>query len=770
MNTRLWSGSIETPFGYTCHMADNTLPTRLRRATHARGWNIDFRRPVTEERQLSGIGSGGGEFDVGDYTPDGEALTPDNFEAAFRAALAAATALCDAPENATGNRGGATVLVPSGAWPMNEGVNIPGASPKYSPSIVGMGAPGSVVFFFNRNANFPGISLGTNENGTVAGQPHCIGVTLENLVIHFTGGSSVKGGIRARATIRCNLKGVEVRGAGQDDSGIWYDRVGFDFRNNNIGEVNNSGQNHQHLYIERCVVNYSFIGFWAGEGLWSCTAIDLSLNGCVHGLVGEGAVIGWFGGNVQGGDHQGSPVASGMTYTTGLPSGTGAAVTAVSNGLSTVTGLSGMEGFVYCPEAYSMKNSWLVLGTNIYRIESVLSATSCRVWRSNGGGSASGLAWEVRGCPGGNEITMAGNIYHETTDGQFYAMLGRDFTASSYWRLDGIETKVQRAVVSSMGATGQIAVVNCRPSGIKIAELDQTYGFYTDVSIGVLDSDDFSRNAIIARQPQSLILSSVWDGRPRGARYNSALQERGAIVFDARKENSFIKTGNNITNWYDLTDTIGLARTNPTQAPQYVAVDAGFNGPAVQLTGSATLANVAGLSANIGSFFPAGYHSLTLLVIARLPTASKVSGTRRVSVDGTNTQVYLGYDDTGGHSSDPLYGYFYMNGVGTPIHDLAPSETGPHWAYVTSMMSGTASLGAGSDVDGYTGAMTQWGAYRLGLTFPSTVTLALFPSVSGTPNGDLVVAHVAVLPHGLTIGERDAFLDLARNEFNIVKV
>lgn len=750
-------------------MSDQSISAQLRRATHARGWNVDYRVPVTEERQLSGIGSGGGELDVGDFTQDGSALTYLNFEAAFRAALAAATALCDAPENFTGNRGGATVTIPSGVWYMSEGINIPGASPKYSPSIVGLGAPGSVVLIFNRDANFPGISLGTNENGTIAGQPHCIGVTLENLVIHFTGGSSRKGGIRARGTIRCNLKGLEIRGAGQDTSGVWYERAALDFRNNNLDEASN-GQNHQHLYIERCVVNYAFIGFWAGQGLWSGTAVDLSLNGCVHGLIGEGAVLGWFGGNAQGGDHQGSPVGTGMTHTAGLPSGTGAAMSAVSNGLSTVTGLANMEGFVWCPESYTMKNSWLVLGNDIFRIESVLSATSCRVWRSNGGGASSGLSWQVRGCPGGNELTLAGNTYHETTDGQFYFVAGTDFTTSSYVRIDGISTKVARSIVSSAGLNGQIALYNCRGAGAKAAELDQTYSFMTDKNINEIDTDDFSRSGILCREPKLLTLTGAWDARPRRMRYNEALQERGAIVFDARKENSFIKTGNNITSWFDLTDSVGLARTNPAQAPQYIAVDAGFNGPAVQLVGSATLGNVAGLVGNIGNFFPAGYHSVSLMVIARLPVAAKVTGTRRVSVDGTNTQVYLGYDDTFGHGAAPLYGYLYLNGVGTPVGQLAPSETGPHWAYVTGMLSGTSSMGGGSDVEEFVVGGTQWGAYRLGLTFPSTVNLALFPSVSGTPNGDLIVAHVAVFPHGLTTGEAEQYLDLARNEFNIVKV
>jgi hypothetical protein len=716
-----------------------------------------------------------GGFYVGDFTPGGEPVTDLNFEAAFRAALAAAAAACGIPENGGDQRGGACVYVPPGTWPMANGIFINADFPRYAPSIIGMGSAGSVALEFSREADFPGISIGYYANGerhnTLTNS-----VVLQNLRIQFPGGANPRGGIRARSTWRLTMRDVIVRGVAQNAYSLtdtpWHEAVGFDFRDNNVGEVlaPDFDKNHQHLYLERCNAMYCTIGIWFGTAVWSVTAIDCDPNGCVYPVLYEAAVVGWFGGNVQGGLSSSSRHRSGAMYTTGLPSGSGASITAVADGKSTVTGLAAMLGYRGSPSAVTYKDSWIVLNQHIYIIADVLGPTSCTVYRDVGyahddGAARTDLTYEVRGCSGGNNVILTGGIYQEGSS-RYYLHLGADLYTNSQWVIESVQTKVTDAVVCATGCSGTINVRSVREQGsLKHAVLNQVCSFVTDQgTIDKIDTDDYSRSGIIARAPALFagMQSHVWDARPRSMRYNSALLERGAIVFDARKTNTIVRTGTDITSWTDLAGLSTLTRITPENAPQFIAMDAGMGAPAVQLLGAPN----AGLSCDIGSRFPAGSCMPTLMVVARISEAVQSVGTRRIVLDAPgHLQAYIGFDDSSHSSSRDLYAYYWTDVTAGTAPDLVESDTNAHWLF-TGIVSGRESLGAGSDALAYRAIASHHGAFRVGPTFPLSLVLSLFTAYGYSP-GDIIVSHVAVLPRGITDAEREHYRDLAINEFNI---
>jgi hypothetical protein len=657
---------------------------------------------------------------------------------------------------------------------MANGIFINAVFPRYAPSIIGMGSAGSVALEFSRDADFPGISIGYYANGdrhnTLTNS-----VVLQNLRIQFPGGASPRGGIRARSTWHCTLRDVIVRGVSQNAYSItdtpWHEAVGFDFRDNNVGEVlaPDFDRNHQHLYIERCNAMYCTIGIWFGTAVWSVTAIDCDPNGCTYPVLYESAVVGWFGGNVQGGLSSGSRHRSGAMYTTGLPSGSGASITAVVGGKSTVTGLAAMLGYRGAPSHVTYKDSWIVLNQHIYIIAEVLSATSCTVYRDVGythddGAARTGLAYQVRGCSGGNSVILTGGIYQEGSS-RYYLHVGADLATNSAWVIDSVQTKITDAVVCATGCSGTITVRCTRELGaLKHAVLNQVRSFVTDSTIDRIDTDDYSRSGVIARAPALFanVQSYAWDARPRGIRYNSALLERGAIVFDARKTSTIVRTGTDVTSWTDLAGLSTLTRVTPANAPQFIAMDVGMGAPAVQLLGNPN----AGLSGDLGARFPAGPCMPTLMVVARISEAVQTVGTRRIVLDAPgHLQAYIGFDDSSHSNSRDLYAYYWTDVAGGLAPDLVDSDTNAHWLF-TGIVSGQESIGAGSDVVPYKAIANQHGAFRVGPTFPMSLVLTLFTAYGFTP-GDIIVSHVAVFPRGITDAEREHYRDLAINEFNI---
>lgn len=696
---------------------------------------------------------------VEDYTVGGAPLDASNFEAALNAAIAAATAASGAPEGSN-VRGSVPVFVPTGNWLMLQGIvihNTAGGA-RRAPSLIGRGAPGSTILRFHPSATFPGIMLGCNADGTVEGQ-YCIDASIDNIHIYMSGGVAVRGGIRARNTVQCRIRNVLIRGAGTDP-GPWHQRVGLDFRDHNEGEVSPSPlQNHQHLYLDNVAVYYSLIGLWLGNAVWSCTAVNLNLNGCEHSAVFESAVVGWFGGNVQGGIGEGARYSSGMMYTTGLPSGAAADVTASSGGTSTVTNVTGLQGSEGDGASATHRGCFITIGDNIYRIDEVISPTACTILRASGGALV-GQAWQVRGGAGGNQIQITGGVYTETTSGRALLRTGRDFTSASSYLIQSVVSKTAQVCADISACSGNVTVRNVLFPGILAARLRQCERFDTDAAITQVDTDDVSLGGITARR---------WDNRPRSLRYNNMFLERGGGCFDARRTSSVPRSASDVLGWQDITGDVTLGLVNAGLEPIWVASDAGLGAPAIQCSSSVGANLTHGLTGNIGSLMPQSGKRFfpTLFVVARIPSAASAAlGQRRVSLTATNFSTYIGFDDAGHSTSRDFYAFQYWLASQALMPDLVDADTLAHWVFSANQLSERRQAGAGSDRTEWTVGQTNWGHHPRGILPGSAVTLNIMPE-DAAANGTLLISHVGWIPRGITEGEREQFLQAALNEFNI---
>lgn len=706
----------------------------------------------------------------------------------FDKALAGAYVAASAPDN--GQDGTPCLLVPGGKYSMgNTPMVFPGNLPNYTPGMVGLGGPGNVILEWTNTVGGPWITTGSETPGAGGANATQFQV-FQNLELRCEGGASAYGGIKSRFGFMQRFTDVLVRGLTAQDQ-PWDAGTAFDFRNSS-----EPSSNHQHLRLERCYSFFSQIGFWFGDAVWSCTASDVHANGSTvaGSLFESGAVVTWTGGNTQCGPsavntnhwNAGTRQAvhcSGATYTTGLPSGVGASMGVASGQFTTLTNLGGLTGYLYS-QSSSNKGMWIECRktvspftgndriSGLYRIHQVLSATSCVIRKaSDHAANVGGITWQVRGGGGGYNTTLNG-IYHE---GGAYALasFGPDIVSSSRFRFLGCEANNTDVVIEASGVTGEPFIQGTPSPGGTSGLLRRCSNFATDSRITSVDMDSYSRagvRAVAVSTGSENRPARLWDAGPRSGRYNSALVERGFVFgLDARKSSSFAKTGASITTWTDFIGNKVGARINAGVAPQYVAADTGFLGPAVQLTGGASAAAVGGFTFDVTSLLTSGRDiEPTLIVVGRLPNTTLSTGDHTVRLtQSTNYSLETHWND----NVRPGFSYSVVYSIPTSALTggaLLPVDTLPHVMISAAHCSGRGAAGGGSDATAWATAASAGGYAPISFVGGLTANVTLGEWVGGTI-ADLIVEHVALAPFGITDEERGYFIDLARNEFNITE-
>lgn len=726
---------------------------------------------------------------VAEYVPGGGALTNANFDAALRAAITAAYALCGAPDN--GTQGGCNVHIPRGLWSVNSTLSFPGSLPYYTPGLIGEGEPGSVILQFPQNV-YPWIDIGT-INPSEPNQLLCYAVqqTIKNIELRPVGGAANRGGIRVNLSIYSTFEDVRVRGLMGVTGSYpkWNECIAFDF------QQPPASSNIQHMRLLRCHADLCLIGYRFGETIWACTATDVHANGCLvaPAMYESGAVVSWIGGNTQCGPAgiagtqwwEGTPQAvhcSGALYTTGLPSGTGATLSAPTSGLCTLTGLTGLSGYLFA-HSITHKGCWIELinpsppspdlVSGLYRIEEVLSATSCTIRKGNGAGR-SGLSYQVRGGGGAVNLFLSG-IYHE---GGAYALasFGPDWIGASRLNLQSTEANNCALVLEQTNSQGYSIIRNTFAPGGLYAKLRHCNYSDIDGDISLVDADTTSLACLVARKNKE-----VWDARPRQSRYNRALIERGAIfAVDARRTSSFVMSAPNITSWTDFIGAVVGTRLNAGVAPQFVASDAALGSPAVRLVGGASAAAVGGFQWNMTGRFRTPKAGCTVIVVGRLPDTTVGTTHRMIGLRNTGAgdfHLMVQWNDGVYFPAGGNYASIYSAEIGgsSTATTSGDNNTLAQAQLATSIMGkpvggGVTSCGAGaSDTADYAhnGNFGGYGVHEI-LFAPNAPFLFAPWYIAGTI-GDLYVSHIAIFDRGVTSQESQQLIDLIRNEFNVSK-
>lgn len=732
---------------------------------------------------VSGLG-----IDVRDFG----SVLGSNFRDTLDRAIRCAYAESGAPEN--GNSGVTRVVLPGGPkYSMGDKTLVfPGSGPKYTPGLASLAGTGSAVLEWTNTVQGPWISTGSETPGGAATDATLM-QTFQDLELRCEGGVSKYGGIKSRNGFMQRFSDVLVRGLSTTDQ-PWDAGIGFDFRNAVGGYTN-----HQHLRLERCVSAYNEIGYWFGETLWACTAIDLHANGCsVIGAMYEGgAVVTWVGGNTQCGamatnnphwnaGTQQAVHCSGATVTAGLPSGVGASMGSASGQFTVMTGMSGLLGYSVLHNA-THKGLWLETRrtsnpwantdrySGLYRIHEVISDSSCVIRKgSNHSPLASGLTWQVRGGGGGYNLTLGG-IYHE---GGAYALasLGPDLGTSSRVDVHGSEANNCEVVVESTGMSGQIDARRVWAPGGKTAILRRTSNFTTDARINSVDMDSYSRPGVQAAYVSSGTdgrATRVWDAAPRASRYNSALRERGFVfACDARQSATIGRASLNVSTWSDFIGSTSGTRINSGISPQYVAADAASGTPAIRITGANAANLVGALQWNLASLFTSGQAvEPTLIVIGRLLDTTPSTSQRLCRlVSGVTFSMDVHWNDTNTPGAANSVGLYSTQIGARTTSSLFTADALPHVMVAAAHCGGRSGLGGGSDVVPFNVAEFAPGFAPFGFTGGASCSLSAGEFVTAGTTGDLILYHLAVAPFGITDEERAYFVDLAKNEFNIAEV
>ena len=758
------------------YLADSWLSPSIARAAYV----------SAVEQRAAKVFDGTGVW-VQDYVPGGGALTNANFDAALRAAITAAYALCGAPDN--GTQGGCNVYIPRGKWSVNSTVHFPGSLPFYTPGLIGEGEPGSVILEFPQNV-YPWIDIGT-INPSEPNQLLCYAVqqTIKNIELRPVGGVASRGGVRVNLSIFSSFVDVRVRGL----SGVtgtapkWNECIGFDF------QQPPASSNIQHMRLLRCHADLCLIGYRFGETIWACTATDLHANGCLvaPAMYESGAVVSWIGGNTQCGPAgiagnmwwEGTPQAvhcSGALYTTGLPSGTGATLSAPTSGLCTLTGLTGLSGYRF-NHSVTHKGCWIELinpsppspdlASGLYRIEEVLSATSCTIRKGNGTGG-SGLNYQVRGGGGSYNLFLNG-IYHE---GGAYALasFGPDWIGASRLNIQSTEANNCAVVLEQTNSQGYSTIRNTFAPGGLYAKLRHANYADIDGDISLIDADTTSLACLVARKNKE-----VWDARPRQSRYNRALIERGAVfAVDARKASTIVG-GASPTTWTDFIGSVVGTRLNAGVAPAYVASDAALGAPAIRLVGGASGTAIGGFQWDLSGRLRAKA-GCTVIVVGRLPDTTVGTSHRMIGLRNTGAgdfHLMSQWNDGVYFPAGGNYASIYSADIGGSATAVISGDanTLAQAQLATSLMgkptgAGFTSCGAGaSDTVDYA-HNANFGGYGVyePLFTPNAPILYAPWYIAGTI-GDLYVSHIAMFDRGVTFQESQQLIDLIRNEFNVAR-
>lgn len=545
--------------------------------------------------------------------------------------------------------------------------------------------------------------------------------------------------------------------------------------------------NHQHLLMERCLFNKNQLGqrlLHVGQAeLVHCGVMQNTWFGVVWEALGA---LSWNGGNLQSGttsdtsrwmaqaSDRGHVVVTGWSVTAGLPGGANATLGTPTNGLCTVTGMSGFEAGA----ARDREGQWLELTaaspgspdrvTGIYRIVRRLSETSCQIAK-NSAHSAATVSWQVRTQYSGvTGVSMIG-CYDEGYKRSTY-FFGQDTTSS---KVD-IHGGIYLANCVEAVNTGSVALRSAYVApGFLAVQAKRTREILTEHPESLLRLDSYTRMRSSFKANDNIRF--VDGGGARAASLRGAVKELGAIeAWDAGLASLLTLSGDSINAWTGFINGTSLPPefAGGARRPLYDSSSSAFGGkPAIT-----TIAGAAGVHGGfvgtIAGSLTNGYERYTpsIFVVFRRANATNSAHEIRVGVQSAGGSALLYPNNiAGGYGYPDRFTAFWHDGgaASLTVASAFAADTAPHAIVVNA----AGAIGAGftpcaiSDFEALIYGHVPQGYYGDGNPGGTALSVVIAPNMGGPVMEAIELAFLAVFPRGLSVLEAEQLVDLSRRDW-----
>lgn len=720
--------------------------------------------------------------DIRRFVPEGESLSDANIDAALADAITWAFA------NTAGDLsgGGYVIKIPAGEYNLGGAHGFP-AFGEYRCAI-GLEGEGMNATVLHPPATGTGtlFTFGNASTPDPADVPFTMYLRIRNLTITPAGGddTSAWNAITVYGAVNPLIEGVRVRGfstaAATHEQGIALQI---------LPAVHNGVEvNSQFVVVRDCDFSVNM------TGLVARLAYPLTLEN-VHcqGNHFEDAIIEaclgtWknSGAQFQGnstlfldrwhGGRRMPSIVTGYSRTTGLDSGTGATCGAASGNLCLVTGLTGLDRTLD-------RGRWLELGAagttpnelkvqGIYKIDSVVGATSCYIRKGSDHTSQSSLSWQVREAQAGTDMVFDG-LYDEGSD---RAMFGfwRDSNASGAFTVKHPLAVGQDYIVEADGVQ-KVRIEDPMLSNVadKIAWIRMTSMWYADAPLSSLIVDDYSYPGGVW-QANDLAVSgrTVTGMRDAGGvnatRWRDICRRMGAVeIFDTRVASSVSLSGADVLEVEGLIHGSLCVPSYAGREAQWVTNDAAFGTVCIANVEGATNVDGAGMRAVIDSdHLPDHPYTCTVVLIGRLESATPLAAeARRVEVRTTDLQQKFALAD-GTWINDNLVlteGTATGNALTAVIPDV---DTAAHcwiWGRHPNHLN-VISSDDGEDYRGNNSGFVEWASHTVG----EDLQLRIADGTDAIFVRPFRWSAIAVFARGLSHAETLQIMGAARGEWNLL--
>lgn len=719
-------------------------------------------------------------------------LNDGNIDATIDAAHAAAVGLT----SGVGLTGpGVELKVPRGNWMLSQPHVFPAPGQyQIAVSLAGAGMNETVFRVATDVGHTPVFTFGTYD-AAPSPLPHTFYVHVSGFSIIGVNGDGPcnRIGLRFYGPVNPLIYDIRVRGL-RDQSCQWFEGHAVQFL-----ECMSNGEN----------VNSQFPEFRDSDlygcqvGIYCTQAGPINIHNVhaqgmrLHAAILEGVSGTWSSSGIQNnfvgvdpdawyGNRFVPVIVSGWNSTAGLPSGTGATCAAQSGYLSTVTGLSGLDTdraqrggghedmYLELTPAGASANELKVRG--VYKIERVLSATSCTIRKGSTHTSQSGLSWQVRQGKYVNSVKID-SVYNEADGSK--ALIGMYRCAGG-----GRSSVVLKSPFFSSSGSGGSSYVEARScNSVEIAEVVQrtnTPQYAADLTrvgeskIEALKSrvkvDDVSYHGLrclsswravpLLNDPGIPTLG--WKDRMGGTavRLGTALDQMGFLErWDTRVLSSINVVATKAQSITGRINGLSLGPRNAGVYPNYDDGDAIFKSPCI--------ANVPGSGAAGGSMIGTIPHallptdrrfSMTMVVVCRFESATPgPADPLRVQLQQSGGGVYfIGFNDGQYYPSGT---YCAMSG-GNPAQFVGTPDTAPH----VFVFSSTPQENNATSADFGANDWNRTGSHPFEAMLPG-INIDVFVGGAGVHTYAFRWAMVAVKVGPISPAEHRKIVDCARNEW-----
>jgi hypothetical protein len=718
----------------------------------------------------------------------GRVLTDANIDDAIDAAIAYAMS-----QTGPGLDGpGYDVIVPAGKWTLSR----PHAFPAFGAYRCAVGLRGAgrdkTIFLVTTDVAASAVFTFGAATYTGPGVAMTFGLRVSGFsVMAAVEGSCNRTGLRFYGAVNPAVRDVRVRGLCHAAS------TADQARGIEVLPVLENGQyvNSQFFDMRDVDIFSCMTGLYVRLS-YPVTLDNVMVQGCFfQNAIIQGSTVTWLNSGIQGGLSDDPNVwygnrdmpntVSGFDSTAGLGSGTGATCGTQTSKLCVVTGLSGLDPWldkarwIRLTPAGASANELKARG--VYKIERVLSATSCTIRKGSNHTSQGSLSWQICECEGQNTLTIR-NTYNETLR---KATIGgwRDSQGGSAYVIESAEFQGGQFIMEADNIRS-VTIRNIRESNGAAKAVQLAYVDWSEIEADVsrVECDEYSWPGMRCLDNTSFPNGVYSKGTARTAnggsqvRLLAALREMGAVeVWDVRATSSLSLTGANVNSITGLIKGNVLTPGSAAPAgakPTYTALDPLLDMPAiVGVSGAgAARSHMAGLIA--ASHLPNYPYSTTIVLIGRCPD-TVVNNFRRAQVKtedpgGGFVQHIIGLHDnqyaaTGSYAYYRVYNNFYPNNEGYASYSLT-TDTDPHiW------IAGAASpMHLGAQIMSWDKEVWKAGGVRT--AHPShfvgrDLQVGIGAEYAGINSGSLIWTVFAVIPHALSHAEHQKLVDLARHEF-----